>query len=143
MTTYTPEQLKQVLEKHALWLKDASKGERANLSGANLSGAYLSGANLYGANLSGANLSGANLYGANLYGAEGVYTFMLGKDFGFCFKSINVIYLQIGCICKPLTTWIKDYKSVGIEHGYTTHEIKLYGVMIKLFKTEQKKLFPE
>ena len=74
------EQLKQIIEKHKLWLYDEEGGERANLSGANLieanlieaylCGAYLSGADLSGADLRGANLSGAYLRGANLRGAN-------------------------------------------------------------------------
>ena len=81
----TEAELKIVLEKHALWLRNDPNGiwanlsganlsmanlDKANLSGADLSGANLSGANLSGANLSMANLSGANLSGANLSGAN-------------------------------------------------------------------------
>jgi len=62
----TPEELKQILDKHALWLKDDSKGVRANLVGAHLVGAHLEWANLERANLVGANLVGANLERANL-----------------------------------------------------------------------------
>ena len=71
--------LKEILEKHQLWLNTEDGGIRAdlscadlscaNLSGANLRCANLSGANLRCANLSGANLRGANLSGANLRGA--------------------------------------------------------------------------
>jgi len=53
-------ELKEILEKHALWLQGDSKGKKADLSMANLSGAYLRGANLRRADLSMANLSGAN-----------------------------------------------------------------------------------
>ena len=77
--TYTPEQLKEILEQHRRWLAGEG-GSGANLSGANLreadlrvadlSGADLRGANLRGANLSGANLSEANLRWANLSGAD-------------------------------------------------------------------------
>jgi hypothetical protein len=63
MTTYTTDQLQEILEAH-------QKGARANLSGADLMGAYLSDANLMGANLSGANLSHANLSHANLSHAD-------------------------------------------------------------------------
>jgi hypothetical protein len=76
----TPEQTKEILRLHALYLAGDPVGQganlyRANLYRANLSGANLSGADLYGANLSGANLyranlSGANLSGADLYGAD-------------------------------------------------------------------------
>ena len=73
------EELKEILEKHKLWLQtrydDEPKGERANLyranlNGANLDGANLDGANLYRANLDGVNLERANLERANLYGAN-------------------------------------------------------------------------
>ena len=63
-------QLKEILEKHELWVNDEKGGERANLCNANLSGANLCNANLSGANLSGANLCNADLSGANLYNAD-------------------------------------------------------------------------
>ena len=82
--------LKEILEKHQLWLNYKDGGIRANLSGASLSCANLSCANLScaslscadlrdadlssadlrGANLSGSNLSGANLSYANLSCAD-------------------------------------------------------------------------
>ena len=58
--------LEEILDKHALWLKDESSGKRAYLNDANLSHVYLSGANLRDAYLSGADLRYANLRGANL-----------------------------------------------------------------------------
>lgn len=58
--------LKEILEKHRLWLLGDINGVRADLSRADLSRADLSGAILRGANLSGANLSGANLRRADL-----------------------------------------------------------------------------
>lgn len=73
MTTYTPEQLKDILAKHKSWRNNEPGGERANLRGANLRYADLSGANLSGANLSDADLSGANLREANLRGANLCY----------------------------------------------------------------------
>ena len=86
----TTDELRLVIDAHALWLAGKPGGARADLYGANIYGADISGANLsradlsranlyganiYGANLSGANLygadlSGANLYGANIYGAD-------------------------------------------------------------------------
>ena len=62
--------LKEILEKHKMWLNDKEGGEKANLSGADLRGADLSGADLIGADLRGANLSGADLSGVNLSGAD-------------------------------------------------------------------------
>jgi hypothetical protein len=63
-------ELKDILDKHLLWLRDEKEGVRANLVRANLEGANLGGANLEGANLVRANLEGANLEGANLGGAN-------------------------------------------------------------------------
>ena len=80
--TYSPEQLKEVLDQHRKWLRGEISGKRANLTGVNLrgvnlSGEYLSGANLTGADLFDADLSGANLRGADLSGADlsGAYLF--------------------------------------------------------------------
>ena len=90
------DELKKVLLKHSLWLKNAPDGEkadlrdadlrdadlrdadfsRANLSGADLSGAYLREADFSRAYLSGANLSGADLSRADLRGAD-----LSGADF--------------------------------------------------------------
>ncbi len=67
---YTPEELKEILAQHRLWLDTRWTGNVqgicANLVGANLRYAVLTRANLVGANLVGANLDGANLDGANL-----------------------------------------------------------------------------
>ena len=83
------EQLKEILDKHLLWLKSEKYGVRANLSGsylsranligANLSGADIRGANLRGANLSGADLSGADLSGADLSGADLIGAYLSGS----------------------------------------------------------------
>ena len=72
--------IKDILDKHAAWLRGEPEGVKADLTGANLTGADLSGANLVGGNLSRthlpgadlskANLSKANLSGANLSGAD-------------------------------------------------------------------------
>ena len=58
--------IKDILDKHAAWLRGEPEGVKADLTGANLSWANLSGADLSGADLSGADLSGANLSGAKL-----------------------------------------------------------------------------
>ena len=69
MTTYSADDLRQVLELHRRWLNGEDSGQRANLRGADLGGADLSGADLRGADLGGADLRGANLRGADLCGA--------------------------------------------------------------------------
>jgi uncharacterized protein YjbI with pentapeptide repeats len=62
--------LRIVLDNHALWLVDKANGDRADLSGADLCGVNLRDANLSGVNLSRANLSWANLSRANLRDAD-------------------------------------------------------------------------
>ena len=65
------EQLNQILEDHATWLRDRhSGGSRANLSRANLSRANLSDTNLSDADLRRADLSDANLSRADLRRAD-------------------------------------------------------------------------
>ena len=55
MRKISQEELKQILEKHKIYITTSGKeGERAYLSWADLSGANLRGANLSGANLEGA-----------------------------------------------------------------------------------------
>ena len=70
MKKIEPEKLKEILAAHALWVRGAVGGSRADLSGADLRSANLSGTNLGSANLSGTNLRSADLSGANLSGTN-------------------------------------------------------------------------
>ena len=70
MKTFTPDELKVVLDKHGKWLRSERNGERANLSYANLSYADLRSANLRYADLSCADLSSADFRYANLRYAD-------------------------------------------------------------------------
>lgn len=75
MRCFTPEEISEILQKHALWLRYETGGKRANFGWANLTGANLTGANLtrayfYDADLTGADLTDANLTGADLGGAD-------------------------------------------------------------------------
>ena len=70
MKKYTELELKDILEKHSLWLREDPNGERANLSWADLYGADLRRANLCRADFSGADLSKADLSGAILRKAD-------------------------------------------------------------------------
>ena len=65
----TNDDLKKVLDDHALWLRGEG-GARANLRGADLEGANLRWADLRWAYLEGANLRGANLRRADLRRAD-------------------------------------------------------------------------
>jgi len=97
MKTYSPDELKEVIRLHALWLADADGGVRADLrgadlSGANLSRADLSGANLRGAYLSGADLSRAELRDAYLIGANLRDAYLNGADLSRAY--LNGAYLS-------------------------------------------------
>jgi len=132
----TPEKIKEVLEKHAKWLREEADGKRANLWGANLwgadlegtnlrgtnlegtnlEGANLQGANLQGANLRGANLRGANLWGANLWGANLWGANLWGANLR-CFGNMKEIRtLQIGA-------WEIAYTSDTLQIGCQSHAI--------------------
>ena len=64
MKVYTKEELKEILDKHSLWIKDHSQGEKADLRWANLEGADLRWADLRWADLRGAYPTEADLRGA-------------------------------------------------------------------------------
>ena len=80
MKTYTTAELKDILNKHALWLKHEPSGVRAELSCADLSGTNLRGADLSYANLSGAILRDADLRGADLRDADLFYAILRDAD---------------------------------------------------------------
>ncbi|MBR5913060.1 MAG: pentapeptide repeat-containing protein [Selenomonadaceae bacterium] len=67
---FTKEELQKILDDHAAWLEDNSKGKRANLSRLDLRGVNLSCADLSNADLRGTDLRGADLRGANLSNAD-------------------------------------------------------------------------
>ena len=80
--------LKEILEKHKMWLNGEEGGERADLREADLREADLRGtclicADLSGADLSRANLRWAKLRGANLSGADGIPTICCPEEGSF------------------------------------------------------------
>ena len=67
MKNITEEELKEILEQHALWLdSNEIEGKCADLTDANLTRANLTDADLTGADLRCANLTDADLTDANL-----------------------------------------------------------------------------
>lgn len=80
MKNISKEELKEILDKHEMWLKDEEGGERADLSNADLSSVNLWNANLIYADLNGANLSNADLWNANLWNANLTYANLSGAD---------------------------------------------------------------
>ena len=94
---FTETELKIVLEKHALWLRNDPNGTRADLRGADLRGADLFGADLrwahlYCADLRWADLRGADLSRADLYGADLYEADLRGADLygAYLFGAKNV-----------------------------------------------------
>ena len=143
----TKDDLKKVLDDHALWLRGEG-GARANLRWAYLEGAnlrwadlrwaYLEGANLRGANLRGASLWGADLRGVNLQGADLRGVNLQGADLqdadlwstvgnGGEVKSLHcggydVAFthdvLQIGCKRYPIKDWFEfDDEAISSMDG--------------------------
>ena len=85
--TYTPDDLKRIIELHQKWRRGDPGGARANLRSANLRSANLRSAdlrsaNLRSANLYGADLGGADLRSADLYGADLRSANLGGADLG-------------------------------------------------------------
>jgi len=147
-------ELKEVLDKHTLFLEGKDGGERADLRYANLRyadfryadlryanlrSADLRGADLSGANLSGANLSGSNLSGANLRYAELRYADLRGTNL---FGSNLIIYqsglwaayiqedmIRIGC----------QYHSVKSWESFTDEEIsKMHDDALRYWKANKE-----
>ena len=89
----TPNQLREILTQHVLWLdSDGFQGRRANLPGMSLTRADLRGANLAGANLFEAELREADLFEANLWGAD-----LSGADLrGADLTGVNLAGAQLG-----------------------------------------------
>ena len=102
MKNISKEELKEILDKHKMWLKDEEGGERADLSNADLSSVNLWNANLIYANLSGAdlsdadlkcaNLSNTDLKGTNLWDAD-----LSGADLKYIKTSIRTIGYNLAC----------------------------------------------
>ena len=125
MTTYTPEQLKEIIDLHGKWLRDEEGGKRADLRYAILTDAILTDANLRGADLRYAILTDADLRGANLRGAILIDIRSLWGTIGNMaeIKSIQAdtwpvtytaTHMQIGCQLHPLGDWWAfDDKQIG------------------------------
>ena len=111
MTTYSEEELKEILDNHRRWLynEDGIK-ERANLRGANLHGANLRGANLrdadlYGANLCDADLSDADLRDAHLSGIHGNLRHVKSIQTETYYITYTSKVIQIGCQRHTIEDW--------------------------------------
>ena len=126
--TISPDELKDILEKHKTWLSDPSKGAKANLRSADLRSADLSSADLRSADLSSANLRSADLSSANLRSADLLIFKFQRHTVYYTFDG----YLRIGCHALPITEWSLRYEEIGRKEGYTDKQTKLYGDFIKM-----------
>ena len=127
----TRQEAKKILKLHKKWLKDGTKGKRANLGGTNLRGADLIYAdlryasliytNLIGADLRYANLMDANLIYANLRGASLMDANLKGADLRYCIgNGKEVKSLQIGTYSISYTKYVLN---IGCE-SHTVEEWK-------------------
>jgi len=111
--------LKDILEKHKLWLNNGIGGKWADLRWADLRWADLREANLNGANLSGANLSDAKLDVDITNGivllTPGPYVFLKGKD-----------KIKIGCKIRTLAEWEEVTQEQAEKLGLNKKYYKAY-----------------
>jgi uncharacterized protein YjbI with pentapeptide repeats len=109
---------KAVLEKHQLWLKDDSGGERADLREADLSGA-----DLREADLREADLRGADLRDADLRGVKGrvlaVGPIGSRNDITYIVWTPERIEIRCGCFFDSLEKWEQLCRTVHADspHG--------------------------
>jgi len=160
-------QLKVILDKHGMWLRNEENGERADLRSADLSSADLSSANLRYADLSSANLRYADLSSADLRYADLSSADLRYADLSYAnLRSADLSYadlryadlmmfqfqqhqafftldgtLRIGCHAMPITEWKLGYNEIGKKEGYTKQQIAAYShfidMCLQVFK-EQK-----
>lgn len=100
--------IKQILEKHADWLRNGEDGERADLTGV--------------------DLTGADLTGANLSKAKQVILQFIASRHQVVSIDDDV---KIGCKRNSLAWWLENYKQVGESEKYTPDQIEEYGLILR------------
>ena len=106
MTTYTTEELAEIVKAHSDWWYGRANGKRADLSDADLRGADLRGAVLSGADLRGSDLRGSDLSGSKISTIK-VFTGL------YCYQVWAVLFqngsrwVRMGCLFKSLEDWEK------------------------------------
>jgi len=99
-------ELQNILSSHVEWLKDKTKGERANLSGA--------------------DLSGANLYRADLSRAKSIIK-IENQSFTII---VTPTHARIGCEYRTHKEWIKMSQNEAVELGLQEKYYKTYRYLI-------------
>jgi hypothetical protein len=96
-----PAQLKEILDKHAIWLAGDEGGERADLSNSDLRYSNLSNSDLRGSKLRSAN----NLFTARLNGATGNMAEIKSQFLEIWPLTYTAWHLHIGCERHRITEW--------------------------------------
>ena len=142
------DELEVVLKDHSKWLKDSTDLRFADLSSADLRFADLRFADLRFADLRFADLRFADLRFADLRFANLSFANLSDADFSdadlsdakqkiiLITGSRHSIYaidndIRIGCQRQSLEDWLKNYKDVGEKEGYTSEQIREYGLYLK------------
>jgi hypothetical protein len=117
---------------------------RSNLSGASLYNSCMDNSDFAYANLTGADLRYSGLRGSIFFKSilkeinlscsflsGAILESVKGKDIlSFSFNKHHTYYydgeLQIGCITNRLDWWLRNYKEVGDNNGYSEQEISMY-----------------
>jgi hypothetical protein len=110
----TADEWRDILEKHAKWLRSKSDGERANLSFADLSSANLRYADLHSANLRYADLSSADLSSADLSSANLRYADLRYADLRYAdLHSANLRYAKNSELAVAMTRIVPEGDLIG------------------------------
>ena len=143
MKKISQEGLKEILEKHSLWLLEKEGGERANLKGIDLCDTDLRGIDLCDTDLRGANLCNADLRytslcnadlrGANLEGADLEEANLKGADL----RGVNLRGVNLEGIKTDINTI--GYSLACPEEGSFIGYKKANGCIVKLLILENSK----
>ena len=118
------EELKKILELHALWLSD-NGGQMANLRGVDLRGANLREANLRDADLRWADLRGADLRGADLDFAS--FPLWCGCAYFKCDQKL--VYQLLAHICTLDFDDTEGIKELVLPFAIKSHRAKDLGLI--------------
>ena len=138
MSTYTPEQLSEILDLHTKWLRNDPTGQRAYLTDADLANAdltrayltdaYLTRADLTDANLIKTNLAGADLTGADLTRADLAYAILVDANLSDAnLANVRSFWGTVGNMAEvksiQVDTWPVTYTSTHMQIGCQLHPL--------------------
>jgi hypothetical protein len=89
-----------------------------------------------------AEVSGnAQVYGnARVYGDAWVLNPLTITGSAHAVSLVSYTQIAIGCQIRDFADWLKNYKTIGKENGYTAEQIKEYGEIIK-YLVEAAKIY--